>query len=103
MFAILAIGEDVPNISFFASIHEKKQSAKQTITAPTDNEENEPTIQGLIVDPDYPASPEPSVTPHLKTKEQDRVHSELLEIVDDMCVQLNPSYNSGVHTFYSPV
>ena len=32
-------------------------------------------------------------------KEQDRVHSELLEIVDDMCVRQNPSYNRGVCTF----
>ena len=63
---------------------------------------NGPTIQDLIVDPGYPASPEPSVTPHLKTKEQNRVRSERLEIVGDMCIRLtkqNPTYNSGVRTF----
>ena len=39
---------------------------------------------------------------NLKSKEQDRVQSELLEIVDDVCARLaqqNPSYNSGVRTF----
>ena len=94
MFAILVVGEkDVPNISF-ASIHEKKQSAKQKPSLPvstSDNKENEPTMEDLIVEPGYPASPVPSITPQmekLKTKEQDRVRSELLEIVDDMCVRL---------------
>jgi hypothetical protein len=38
---------------------------------------------------------------NLKSKEQEGVRSELLKIVDDMCVRLaqqNSSYNSGVRT-----
>ena len=109
MFALLAVGEkDVPNVSFFASIHEKRQSKEQKRSLPastTDNKENELTFKELIIDPDYPASPQPSNTLRMeksKIKEQDKVQSELLEIVDDMCVRLaeqNPSYNSGVRAF----
>lgn len=56
----------------------------------------------------YPASPvsqEQGISPqseNLATNEQERLQSELLEIVDDMCIRLterNPSYNSGVYTF----
>ena len=106
LFAVLALEEkDVPNISFFASIHEKKQSAKlkqSVLVSTTDNKENEPTIEDLTVDPDFPESYVNPQTDSLKSDEQERVRCELMEIVDDMCVRLtekNPSYHSGVRTF----
>ena len=65
----------------------------------TDNKENEAPI---VLDPGYPPSPEPIITPQMENQEQEGVRSELLEIVDDMCARLtqqNATYNSGVRTF----
>ena len=102
LFAILALGEkNVPSVSFLASIHKKKQPAKQkpsVVVRDTDNKENEAPI---ILDPGYPPSPEPIITPQMENQEQG-VRSELLEIVDNMCLRLtqqNATCNSGVRTF----
>ena len=101
-----------PMFPFLPLYRQLKEQKRSLPASTTDNKENELTFKELIIDLDYPGSPpspQPSNTLWMeksKIKEQDKVQSELLEIVDDMCIRLaeqNPSYNSEIHTLFTGI